>query len=156
MEYRRLGRSGLKVSALCLGAMMFGDRTDEAEAKRILASAREAGVNFVDTADAYANEIYPSKRSRFWLSPSFGSDRVRIDIFWFKSGRTDPDQVFYPQYWELLQDFGFRAHWGKHLPPASSSTGLAYRQQLLPMWSSFMKVRERMDPWAHGHQVVFL
>jgi aryl-alcohol dehydrogenase-like predicted oxidoreductase len=54
MEYRRLGRSGLKVSALCLGAMMFGDRTDEAEAKRILASAREAGVNFVDTADAYA------------------------------------------------------------------------------------------------------
>jgi len=54
MEYRRLGRSGLKVSALCLGAMMFGDRTDEAEAGRIVASAREAGVNFVDTADAYA------------------------------------------------------------------------------------------------------
>ena len=54
MQYRRLGRSGLKVSALCLGAMMFGDRTDEAEAGRIVASAREAGVNFVDTADAYA------------------------------------------------------------------------------------------------------
>jgi aryl-alcohol dehydrogenase (NADP+) len=54
MEYRRLGRSGLKVSALCLGAMMFGDRTDEAEAGRVVASAREAGVNFVDTADAYA------------------------------------------------------------------------------------------------------
>ncbi|MGH8746481.1 MAG: aldo/keto reductase, partial [Burkholderiales bacterium] len=54
MEYRRLGRSGLKVSALCLGAMMFGDRTGEAEAGQIVASAREAGVNFVDTADAYA------------------------------------------------------------------------------------------------------
>ncbi|MGH8737312.1 MAG: aldo/keto reductase [Burkholderiales bacterium] len=54
MEYRRLGRSGLKVSVLCLGAMMFGERTDEAEAGRIVASAREAGVNFVDTADAYA------------------------------------------------------------------------------------------------------
>ena len=54
MEYRRLGRSGLKVSVLCLGAMMFGDRTDEAEAGRIVASAREAGINFVDTADAYA------------------------------------------------------------------------------------------------------
>ena len=54
MECRRLGRSGLKVSVLCLGAMMFGDRTDEAEAGRIVASAREAGVNFVDTADAYA------------------------------------------------------------------------------------------------------
>jgi aryl-alcohol dehydrogenase-like predicted oxidoreductase len=54
MEYRRLGQSGLKVSVLCLGAMMFGDRTDEAEAGRIVASAREAGINFVDTADAYA------------------------------------------------------------------------------------------------------
>ena len=54
MEYRRLGQSGLSVSALCLGAMMFGDRTDEAEAGRIVTSAREAGVNFVDTADAYA------------------------------------------------------------------------------------------------------
>ena len=54
MEYRRLGKSGLRVSALCLGTMMFGERTDEAEAGRILDSAREAGVNFVDTADAYA------------------------------------------------------------------------------------------------------
>jgi aryl-alcohol dehydrogenase-like predicted oxidoreductase len=53
MEYRRLGRSGLKVSPLCLGAMMFGDQTDELEAGRIVASARDAGVNFIDTADAY-------------------------------------------------------------------------------------------------------
>lgn len=54
MEYRDLGASGLKVSTLCLGTMMFGDRTDAAEAGRIVASAREAGVNFIDTADAYA------------------------------------------------------------------------------------------------------
>jgi aryl-alcohol dehydrogenase (NADP+) len=54
IEYRFLGRSGVKVSPLCLGTMMFGDRTDEAEAGRIVASAREAGVNFIDTADVYA------------------------------------------------------------------------------------------------------
>ncbi|QDL38702.1 aldo/keto reductase [Rhodoferax sediminis] len=53
MEYRRLGRSGLKVSPLCLGAMMFGDQTDEATSHQIIARAREAGVNFIDTADAY-------------------------------------------------------------------------------------------------------
>jgi aryl-alcohol dehydrogenase-like predicted oxidoreductase len=53
MDYRSLGRSGLKVSPLCLGAMMFGDQADEAIA-RIIASARDAGVNFIDTADAYA------------------------------------------------------------------------------------------------------
>src|SRR5690242_13955402 len=54
MNYRKLGRSGLKVSPLCLGAMMFGDQTDEAAAGNIVASAREAGINFIDTADAYA------------------------------------------------------------------------------------------------------
>lgn len=54
MDYRRLGQSGVEVSALCLGAMMFGDQTGEAEAIRIVHQARDAGVNFVDTADAYA------------------------------------------------------------------------------------------------------
>jgi aryl-alcohol dehydrogenase (NADP+) len=53
MEYRKLGRSGLKVSPLCLGTMMFGDPTDEADSTRIVARARDAGINFIDTADVY-------------------------------------------------------------------------------------------------------
>jgi len=53
MQYRPLGRSGLKVSPLCLGTMMFGGPTDEPTAARIIAHARDAGVNFIDTADAY-------------------------------------------------------------------------------------------------------
>lgn len=53
MEYAALGASGLLVSPLCLGTMMFGDQTDAAEAGRIVASAREAGINFIDTADVY-------------------------------------------------------------------------------------------------------
>ena len=51
---RRLGRSGLMVSRLALGTMIFGDRTDEAEARRIFDEAVAAGVNFIDTADNYA------------------------------------------------------------------------------------------------------
>ena len=53
MEYRSLGRSGLRVSPLCLGSMMFGGATDEPTAARIVARAREQGVNFIDTADGY-------------------------------------------------------------------------------------------------------
>ena len=53
MEYRRLGRSGLKVAPLCLGTMMFGGPTEENVAGRIAARAREAGINFIDTADVY-------------------------------------------------------------------------------------------------------
>jgi aryl-alcohol dehydrogenase-like predicted oxidoreductase len=50
MPYRRLGRSNLQVSALCLGTMMFGDQTGREEAAGILADARAQGVNFIDTA----------------------------------------------------------------------------------------------------------
>ena len=53
MDYRALGRSGLKVSPLCLGTMMFGGATDEATADRIVARAKDQGVNFIDSADAY-------------------------------------------------------------------------------------------------------
>src|SRR6202045_562242 len=54
MQYRQLGRSGLNISPICLGTMMFGGPTDEATALRIVAKAREAGINFIDTRDAYS------------------------------------------------------------------------------------------------------
>lgn len=53
MQYRKLGKSNLKVSALCLGTMMFGDQTDKAEAAAIVADAHAHGVNYIDTADVY-------------------------------------------------------------------------------------------------------
>jgi aryl-alcohol dehydrogenase-like predicted oxidoreductase len=54
MEYRYLGRTGVRVSPLCLGAMNFGDRADEAEAIPIIHAALDAGINFVDTANSYS------------------------------------------------------------------------------------------------------
>lgn len=54
MSYRSLGRTGIKVSPLCLGTMMFGAQTDEATAQRITEKAFSQGVNFIDTADGYA------------------------------------------------------------------------------------------------------
>jgi aryl-alcohol dehydrogenase-like predicted oxidoreductase len=53
MEYRSLGASGLRVSPLCLGTMMFGGPTDPPTAERIVARARDQGVNFIDTANGY-------------------------------------------------------------------------------------------------------
>jgi aryl-alcohol dehydrogenase-like predicted oxidoreductase len=55
MRYVRLGDSGLEVSPLCIGTMMFGDRTDANEARRIVDDAHAAGINFIDTADVYAS-----------------------------------------------------------------------------------------------------
>ena len=81
MEFRRLGESGLEVSVICLGTMMFGDRTDAAAAQRIVASAFDAGVNFIDTADVYAKgssetivgESIAANRRRWILATKVGN-----------------------------------------------------------------------------------
>ena len=53
MEYRTLGRAGVKVSPLCLGTMMFGGPTNERDSIRIIHKALDAGINFMDTANVY-------------------------------------------------------------------------------------------------------
>ncbi len=87
MQYRRLGRSNLQVSALCLGTMMFGDQTGRDEAAAIVADARERGVNFIDTADVYTRgasesmlgDLLAGQRHDWVLATKLGnrmSDRV--------------------------------------------------------------------------------
>lgn len=56
MKYSQLGRSGLKVSKLCLGTMNFGVSTDEAESFRMMDAALDAGINFFDTANVYGGK----------------------------------------------------------------------------------------------------
>lgn len=53
MEYRNLGRSGLKVSAVCLGCMSFGRWIDAATSRRVVDAALAHGINFIDTANVY-------------------------------------------------------------------------------------------------------
>lgn len=54
MEYRQLGRTGVKVSELCLGCMMFGGKTTPDDSYQIIDRAIDAGVNFIDTANVYS------------------------------------------------------------------------------------------------------
>ncbi len=54
MKYRTLGLSGMRVSEICLGTMMFGQETTEVDAKRIIDDAQAHGLNFIDTANSYA------------------------------------------------------------------------------------------------------
>ncbi|MDE8585976.1 aldo/keto reductase [Arthrobacter sp. NQ4] len=81
MEYRPLGRTGVQVSPLCLGAMMFGPwgNDDRADATRIIHRALDAGINFIDTADVYSGgaseeivgEAIAGKRDDVFLATKF-------------------------------------------------------------------------------------
>ncbi|MDB5857349.1 MAG: NADP-dependent oxidoreductase [Ramlibacter sp.] len=81
MQYRTLGNSHLQVSALCLGAMMFGDQTPLEEARSIVADAHERGVNYLDTADVYktgasetmVGELLQGQRHQWVLATKLGN-----------------------------------------------------------------------------------
>ncbi|MEV4290756.1 aldo/keto reductase [Nonomuraea bangladeshensis] len=85
MDYEHLGRSGLRVSRLCLGTMNFGDATDEPTAFQIMDAAVEAGINFFDTADVYGGPQRPDMDQGYglseeiigrWLSQGGRRDRI--------------------------------------------------------------------------------
>ena len=76
MDYRSLGRTGLKVSELCLGAMTFGRETSEADSHGMLDRFVELGGNFIDTADVYSRGASEEILGR-WLS---GNDRDDLVI----------------------------------------------------------------------------
>jgi aryl-alcohol dehydrogenase-like predicted oxidoreductase len=86
MEYRKLGRSGLSVSTLCLGTMTFGEAdessfmhgvsSDEPTAHAILERALEAGINFIDTADVYGQEGLSERVIGNWLAKTGRRDEL--------------------------------------------------------------------------------
>lgn len=81
MNYVPFGATGQQVSEMCLGTMMFGDRCDQAESDRILATALDHGVNFVDTAAMYVNgrteeilgHILKGRRDKLFLATKVNS-----------------------------------------------------------------------------------
>lgn len=84
MEYRRLGNSGLKVSAIGLGGNNFGARANEETSLTVINRALEMGINFIDTADMYSQgrseeligKALKGKRSRVFIATKFGHPRT--------------------------------------------------------------------------------
>ena len=79
MDYAYLGRTGLKVSRLGLGTMNFGMQTDAASSEAVLDRAFDAGINFVDTADAYGGPQSPTMEQGFGVSEEIIGDWLRRD-----------------------------------------------------------------------------
>ncbi|RYX96889.1 MAG: aldo/keto reductase [Comamonadaceae bacterium] len=82
MPVRRLGNSNLQVSAVCLGTMMFGKQTPFDDAANIVASAKDHGINFIDTADVYnkgqseidVGKLLAGQRDHWVLASKLGND----------------------------------------------------------------------------------
>jgi aryl-alcohol dehydrogenase-like predicted oxidoreductase len=83
MDYRKLGRTGLKVSPLCMGTMQFGWSVNEADTHRILSATLDAGVNFIDTADIYSK----------WVDDNPGGVSEIFIGNWMKKSNIPRDQI---------------------------------------------------------------
>ena len=83
MDYRKLGRTGLKVSPLCMGTMQFGWSVDEADTHRILSATLDAGINFIDTADIYSK----------WVDGNSGGVSETFIGNWMKKSKIPRDQI---------------------------------------------------------------
>ena len=87
MQYRYLGRTGLKVSELCLGAMTFGRESSEEASCQMLAHFVEAGGNFIDTANVYSQGVSEEILGR-WLKGKHREDLVIATKVRFSMGRS--------------------------------------------------------------------
>ena len=83
MEYRKLGKTGLKVSPLCMGTMQFGWSLNESDSHRILSASYEAGINFIDTADIYSK----------WVDGNPGGVSETFIGNWMKQNKIPRDKI---------------------------------------------------------------
>jgi aryl-alcohol dehydrogenase-like predicted oxidoreductase len=90
MEYRFLGRTGMRVSELCLGAMTFGRETSEEDSFRMMDCFLEAGGNFIDTADVYSQGISEEIVGR-WMKNQQRDDLVIATKVRFNMGKGEND-----------------------------------------------------------------
>lgn len=107
------------------------------------------GVNGEHTNNTgyFSTEIYGAKASKFWMSPSFGNDMIRIDVFWFANTDKDPVQTLFQNYWNALESFNFRCHWGKYIPQTiNGKPGGAYLLSQYPNFSKWNTIRKTFDP----------
>jgi len=85
MQYRNVGGTGLKVSSMCLGTMVYGNQVGETEAINIIGRALDAGVNFIDTAD-----IYTEGRSEEIVGKALEGKRHSVVLATKVANRTGP------------------------------------------------------------------
>ncbi len=98
-----------------------------------------------DSAGSFITELYAGRRSPMWMSPAHGEDQLRINVFWLKHNIEDPTAAFFPKFWALLDDLGFRLHWGKQLA-RSKYLGRTWMAERYPKLEAFLSLRQTLDP----------
>jgi aryl-alcohol dehydrogenase-like predicted oxidoreductase len=141
MEYRRLGRSGLKVSRFCLGTMNFGPHTTELDSWAMMDRALELGINFFDTAD-----VYGWKLGEGWTEQIIGR--------WFAQGGSRRDRVVL-----ATKVYGRMGDWPNHSRLSALHIKRACEESLRRLRTDWIDVYQmhhvdRETPWEEIWQAM--
>ncbi len=165
MEYRKLGRTDLSVSALCLGTMTFGQQNAEAEGHQQLDYAIERGINFIDTAEIYSIPPRPETQGSTeriigsWFKARKNRDKVilatkvagRAEMNWLRADkeptRLDKKNIAFAveaSLKRLQTDYIdlYQLHWPDRSVPLFGSGGTTWRQ---PSIRPEVSVAETLD-----------
>ncbi len=165
MEYRKLGRTDLSVSALCLGTMTFGQQNTEAEGHQQLDYAIERGINFIDTAEIYSIPPRPETQGSTeriigsWFNARKNRDEVilatkvagRAEMNWLRANkettRLDKKNISFAveaSLRRLQTDYIdlYQLHWPDRSVPLFGSGGTTWRQ---PSVRPEVSVAETLD-----------
>jgi aryl-alcohol dehydrogenase-like predicted oxidoreductase len=147
MQYVNLGRSGLRVSRLALGAMNFGMTTDESVSHRILDKAVEGGINVVDTADVYGG---PQSAD---MAQGYGTSEEIIGRWLARSGRRDDivlaTKVYQPM--GLGRTTAGCRHFTSGVPARRACVGSAQTTSICTRWMHHV---DRATPWEEIWQAM--
>jgi hypothetical protein len=109
---------------------------------QVIAEFRDYFERRHDGPGTFSYEIYPAKSTEFWLSPGYKRDSLRVDIFWFAGNPEDPIKDFYQAFWNQLDEYEFRSHWGKFMPDQSKEELI----HLYPKYEHWKTIRSIYDP----------
>ncbi len=139
MQYKKLGRTGLFVSRLCLGTMNFGDVTDKKASFEILDAAFDRGINFIDTADVYGGPQRPD------IPLGYGISEEILGEWLQKSGKRNEVVVATKLYQPMINGVNGGRLSAYHIRQACEDSLRRLKTDRIDLWQ--MHHFDRTTPW---------
>jgi D-arabinono-1,4-lactone oxidase len=150
--YRALPNDDLALIDVVIRVQFTEIWIDLEDAQKVFDTLTTLFKNDQFAAGNFGVEIYPGKKSPFWMSMSYGRDVIRIDPYWWEYNVIGDLDEYFDKFWKVLLPFeSARLHWGKHWPAVgktygSRTIGPGFVEESYPKFGEWKALRAQFDP----------
>jgi D-arabinono-1,4-lactone oxidase len=150
--YRALPNDDLALIDVVIRVQFTEIWLDLEDAQKVFDTLTTLFKNDLFAAGNFGVEIYPGKKSPFWMSMSYGRDVIRIDPYWWEYNVIGDLDEYFDKFWKVLLPFeSARLHWGKHWPAVgktygSRTIGPGFVEESYPKFGEWKALRAQFDP----------